>query len=112
MAVLETVAHIDDTGLPLDKYLVEITVPDSVWSLRQRLPVAALPVTWDAVPAGLASVRMGSTWLAALSAPILLVPSVIVPEEDVALINPRHPRSVSITAAALRKYQYNVLFRR
>ena len=49
--------------------------------------------------------------LASVSAPILLVPSVIVPEEDIALINPRHPQSALIAAVVRRKFQYNVLFR-
>ena len=111
MAVLETAAHIDDAGLPLNKYLVEIAVPDAVWGLRQEVPVASLPVTWDAVPAGRASVQVGSTWLASFSSPILLVPSAIVPEEEIALINPRHSESASIHATVRRKFQYNVLFR-
>ena len=111
MAVLETAAHIDDAGLPLNKYLVEIAVPDAVWALRQQVPVAALPVTWDAVPAGRASVQVGSAWLASLSSPIFLVPSVIVPEEEVVLINPRHSQSASISATVRRKFEYNVLFR-
>ena len=112
MAVLETAAHIDDAGLPLNKYLVEIVVPDAVWALRRQVPVASLPVTWDAVPAGRASAQVGSAWLTSLSSPIFLVPSVIVPEEEVALINPRHSQSASITATLRCKFQYNVLFRK
>jgi len=111
MAVLETAANIDDAGLPLNRYLVEMTVSDPVWALREQRDVATLPVTWAAVPAGRASVQVGSTWLASLSSPILLVPSVIVPEEDVVLINPRHSHAASIRATASRKFQYNVLFR-
>ena len=30
IAVLETAAHIDDAGLPLNRFLVEINVPDDV----------------------------------------------------------------------------------
>ena len=50
MAVLETAAHIDDAGLPLIKYLVEIAIPDPIWVLREQRAAATLPVTWDAVP--------------------------------------------------------------
>lgn len=111
MAVLETAAHIDDSGLPLDRYLVEIAVPDGVWATCGQLSVASMPVTWDAVPAGRASVRAGSAWLGSLGSPVLLVPSAIVPEEEVALINPRHPQAASITATVRRRFQYNLLFR-
>ena len=36
MAVLETAAHIDDSGLPLNRYLLELDVPDGVWALRAK----------------------------------------------------------------------------
>ena len=111
MAVLETAAHIDDAGLPLNRYLLELDVPDEVWNLREELDVAALPLTWSAIPAGQASVKVGSAWLASLRTPILLVPSVIVPEEYASLINPLHPECKRITARIVRLFEYNQLFR-
>ena len=111
MAVLETAAHIDDGGLPLNKFVVEIQVPDDVWGQRTEVAVAALPVTWNAIPAGVASARFGSEWLASLRSPILVLPSVIVPEESIVLINPRHSDAALITARALRRFEYNQLFR-
>jgi RES domain-containing protein len=111
MAVLETAAHIDDKGLPLNRYLLEIEVPDDVWTLREELDVATLPSTWSAIPAGQASVRIGSAWLASLRSPILLVPSVVVPEERTSLINPAHKESKRITARVVRQFEYNRLFR-
>lgn len=112
MAVLETAAHLDDGGLPLNRYLVEIEVPDAVWALRETLTVAALPPTWDAVPAGQASMWLGAAWLASLRSPILLVPSVIVPEEFIALLNPRHPAAARITARVARQFEYSRLLGR
>lgn len=111
IAVLETAAHIDDAGLPLNRFLVEIDVPDEVWALHEVATLASLPPTWSAIPAGRASVKIGSTWLASLRSPILLVPSVIVPEEFAALINPLHPASARITAQVVRPFEYNKLFR-
>jgi RES domain-containing protein len=112
MAVLETAAHVDDAGLPLDRYLVEIRVPDGIWARREELMTARLPATWDAIPAGRASLRLGSEWLSSLRSSILLVPSAIVPEEPVALINPRHPDAARVTARAVRRFEYNRLYRR
>lgn len=111
IAVLETAAHIDDTGLPLNRYLVELDVPEDVWNMREVLDVAALPLTWSAIPAGHASVKIGSKWLASLRTPILLVPSVVVPEEQASLINPVHPESKRITARIVRLFDYNRIFR-
>lgn len=111
MAVLETAAHIDDSGLPLNKFVVLIEVPDAVWAQREVVALAALPTTWNTIPAGGGSVRFGSEWLASMRTALLVLPSVIVPEEDIALINPRHPAAARITAKALRRFDYNQLFR-
>jgi RES domain-containing protein len=111
IAILETAAHIDDSAFPQNRYLVEIAVPDKVWSAREEIPVARLPVSWDAIPAGQVSIKVGSTWLSSRRSPILLVPSVIVPEEWCALINPQHPLAARISAQAVRAFNYQRLFR-
>lgn len=111
MAVLETAAHVDDSGLPLNKFVVEIKAPDAVWAQREEVAVAALPSTWNAIPAGGGSVKFGSDWPASLRTPIMVLPSVIVPEESIVLINPRHPAATGIIARTLRRFEYNQLFR-
>lgn len=111
MAVLETAAHIDDTGLPLNRYLIEINVPDYIWASREVVNPKKLPSTWAAIPAGRASVKVGSDWLSSLRSTILVVPSVIVPEESVVLINPRHVEAPKIKAKSVRLFEYNRLFR-
>jgi RES domain-containing protein len=111
LAVLETAAHIVDAGLPMNRFLVRIEVPDVVWAAREEVQMDSLPAAWSAIPAGLASSKVGSIWLASNRSPILLVPSVIVPEEKVALLNPRHPMAASIKATAARPFEYNKLFR-
>ena len=45
MAVLETAAHVDDSGLPLNRYLVEIEVPNAAWGRRETVAPAKLPPT-------------------------------------------------------------------
>ena len=112
LAVLETAAHVDDAGLPLNRYLVRIEVPDGIWAAREELDPTLLPAAWDAIPAGRASVGVGSAWLASMRSPILLVPSVVVPEERAALLNPSHPSARGITASIVRRFDYNRLFRR
>jgi RES domain-containing protein len=111
IAVLETAAHVDDAGLPLDRYLVRIDVPDKVWAARTIMDVSSLPVTWAAIPAGRVSVQAGSAWLRGRASAILEVPSVIVPEEPAALINPVHPDAKLLTAQLVRPFEYSRLFR-
>ena len=111
IAVLETASHIEDAGLPLNRFVIELAVPDDVWALHQALKPEDLSPSWASIPAGRASIEAGSTWLSSNQSPILLVPSVIVPEEYAALINPRHPASAKITAKVIRVFEYNKLFR-
>ena len=111
LAVLETACHIDDAGLPLNRFAIELDVPNDVWALHQVLKPQDLSPSWASIPAGRASIAIGSAWLSSNQSPLLLVPSVIVPEEYAALINPRHPASARITATVIRVFEYNKLFR-
>ncbi|MCO5095477.1 MAG: RES domain-containing protein [Chiayiivirga sp.] len=110
LAVLETTAHLQGV-LPLNRFVVAIEVSDAVWEARQEFAADALPAAWRAIPAGQASVRIGSGWLASRRSAILLVPSVIVPEERVALVNPLHPDSRALRAEVVRVFEYHALLR-
>ena len=112
LAVLETAAHINDKGLPLNRYVVRINIPKDVWKKRSKLIPAKMTSGWDAVPHGLASIRMGSAWYVSTVSALLEVPSVIVPEERNILLNMKHADASSITVKVLRRFDYNGLFRR
>jgi RES domain-containing protein len=107
LACLETVVHLNAGGLPLNRYLVEIVIPESVWAAAQRQTQASLPVGWDAEPASLTSIQFGTDWLTAKSSALLILPSVIVPEEFNVLINPAHPNAAGITSNKVRKWLYD-----
>ena len=111
VAVLETAAHIDDGGLPLNRYLVEITVPDATWSARETLDTSKLDLTWAAIPAGRSSVKPGSDWIKGGTAALLVVTSVIVLEEPAVLVNTSHPDAAKLKARIVRLFDYNRLFR-
>lgn len=110
LAALETVVHLPPGGLPFNRYLVRIDIPALCWEQRLELDDTAAPVSWDALPAGLASIQYGDQWIKDAKHPILLVPSTIVPEERNALINPRHPAAAHIKATKLRKWLYDPRF--
>ena len=99
LACLETVVHLGSGNpLPLNRYLVEITVPAGVWAARTVFDPAA-HVGWDAEPAGKVSLDWGTGWATGGSALLAEVPSVIVPEEVNVLINPAHPDAGRITVS-------------
>ena len=107
LACLETVVHLNSGGLPLNRYLVEVSVDDAVWAAARHENGASLPVGWDAEPSGKTSIDFGTKWLASKTSAILVVPSVIVPEETNVLINPAHGDAARITARKVRKWTYD-----
>lgn len=107
LACLETVVHLNAGGLPLNRFLVRIEVPDKVWQARETLTANALPVGWSAVPAGKVSLDAGDRWLESAASALLAVPSVIVPEEFNVLINPRHRDATRLRATKLRPWHYD-----
>jgi RES domain-containing protein len=107
LAALEVLVHLDASdGLPLNRYLVEITLPDDAWEARATLDPAQL-VGWDAIPAGLASLDWGTAWAASGASLVAAVPSIVVREEKNALLNPRHPQIRQVRARKARRWDFD-----
>lgn len=108
LAAWETRAHLGKSGaqLPFNRYLVRIDIPAAVWA-RKAVQAMPLPVGWDAIPEGKVSRSIGSAWLASGASAILLVPSVVIEEEQNLLINPAHPDAAKITATKIRRFVYD-----
>ena len=87
LACLETLVHMQIVAQSEERWLFTVDVPDRfVEELRQP------PKGWDAEPATAVSQVVGDQWIASARSVALLVPSVVVPLEQNALINPRHPQ--------------------
>ena len=102
LACLETLVHLSADALPLNRYLVAVTVPQEVSRMEANAPIG-----WDAQPAGMVSIQYGSEWIRSEQSAILIVPSTIVPEELNYLINPAHPDARLIKAEKVRKWTYD-----
>ncbi|MDQ3582358.1 MAG: RES family NAD+ phosphorylase [Pseudomonadota bacterium] len=105
IAALEKLVH---TGkfLPRDLVLVEITLPDGPALYEQRDP-ASLPAGWDSIPAGDSSARIGAEFLRSALALGLIVPSAIVREAGIIVINPLHPRFPEVTMKISRPFAFD-----
>ena len=57
----------------------------------QKIPRDELPLLWHAVPPCFATKTIGDLWVKDALAPILRVPSAVVPQEFNYLFNPNHP---------------------
>ena len=108
LAALETIVHFAAAGLPLNRFLVRIDVPDDLWDARLRATPASLDVGWNAVPPGKVPLDFGDAWLKDPAGPLVLeVPSVVVPEESNLLLDSRHPEMGRVKATKLRLWQYD-----
>lgn len=108
LAAWETRAHLGPLGtaMPWNRFLVRIDVPDAVWSRRHSL-ARPLPVGWNAIPEGGVARALGARWLGAGTSALLLVPSVVIEEEDNVLIAPSHQDARSIVALKVRRFVYD-----
>jgi RES domain-containing protein len=108
LAAWETRAHLGKAGtkLPYNRFLVRIDVPAAVWAARTQAP-RPMPVGWNAIPEGMVSRSIGSTWLASGISALLVTPSVIVEEEDNVVINPAHPDARLLKATKVRRFLYD-----
>lgn len=107
LACLETVVHLQQKGLPFNRFLVRVDVPAAVWNARKVADASDLGVGWDALPEGKVSLDFGDAWLAKADSPLLLVPSVVVPEEFNVLVNPAHALARHVKATKLRRWLYD-----
>ena len=107
LAALETVVHMDMGELPLNRYLVEVTVPMDVWESR-KIDMASKPKEgWGAGSGKRVDHGGGGARNKGLSSLLYQVPSVVVSEEYNVLINPKHPDAGKITARKIRPWHYD-----
>ena len=59
------------------------------------------------LPTGKVSLDYGDAWLTSLVSAVLVVPSIVVPEESNILINPQHPDASGLSATKIRKWRYD-----
>jgi RES domain-containing protein len=109
LACLETVVHLTQTPLPLNRYLVEIKVPQAVWDEAVEFD-ASQAMGWDAEPAAKVSLNWGTAWAKGSSTLLARVPSVVVEEEFNVLLNPQHPDLSLVRATKVRRWLYDGRF--
>lgn len=107
LACLETMVHLGNNVLPLNRYLVEMSIPAVAWRARSVFDPRE-NVGWDAEPAGKVSLDWGTSWAQEAGSLVAQVPSVIVPEESNVLVNSLHADISSITARRVRRWAYDV----
>lgn len=104
IAALEKFVHLAGV-IPPDLVLVRIELPDGYSALS--LTVADLPKDWDLLPPGPASMVFGTRWARENRSLVLYVPSVLVPEERNAVLNPGHPEFAGVKMTIERDFRFD-----
>lgn len=106
LATLEVFVHLDlSEDLPLDRYLVEIDIPNDIAILE--LKNEDLPNGWDSKPPILETQYIGDDFVKENLAAVLKVPSCIVQKEFNYLINPNHPDASRIIVENTSPFQFD-----
>lgn len=104
LCVLEKLVHVQDPDLLPELVMVRYGVPDGL--AVETVDLAELPASWRRQESW--TQRRGDEWHAALSAPLLRVPSAIVPLDGSPdlnlLINHRHPAAAEIALVEAEPY--------
>lgn len=105
LALLEYFVHLDKDDPPADLVIATAEVPHDL--AQQRVEADELPRNWReaAAPAQLA--RVGDDFVRRGEHCLLVVPSVVAPEENNCLINPEHPDFKRIVMSGVAPVNYD-----
>lgn len=107
LAALEILVHAPREAIGLDWRLLEVTVPVS-WI--EAVTLAALPADWRAGPSSPGARGVGERWLRQQTRVALKLPSVVIPEEHILLLNPRHPDAPRLHVSKPRVFRFDSSF--
>lgn len=104
LAALESLAHFDGEERKVAFLAFEIEIPE-----RAAIQVreSSLPRDWRAEEPAPSTQGLGSEWQASGRSAVLVVPSVIVPQEFCVLINPEHPDTDKILVNYPEPFQFD-----
>jgi len=102
--VLEILVHLDKASLLSSYSLIAGRFDDN---LVQRLEHRKLPEGWRDYPAPSELQRIGDEWVESRRSAVLEVPSVIVEDESIYLINPVHPDFPSVSVGEPEPFTFD-----
>jgi RES domain-containing protein len=104
LAALEVLVHLDPSDAPDGWTAVPADVREGD---IERLDAARLPPGWRAESAPGACAAIGTAWARDARSLLLAVPSVLVPEELVVVLNPRHPGAERVRVGKERPFAFD-----
>ncbi len=109
LGMLEILVHLKlQENIPNDRLYVEIDIPNNFKILEMKLE--ELPEDWNKKPVSKSTQIIGDQFVREMKAPILKVPSVIIPQEFNYLINPFHPKAHKIQVISTAPFLFDERF--
>ena len=104
LAALEVLVHAPREALPLEWVVIELEVPDALISLA---PLSKLPPEWRLQPSSRNAQSFGTRWLQDDENLALLLPSVVIPEEQSLLVNPSNSHMRDLKPGKPRRFRFD-----
>lgn len=104
LAALEVFVQLGTTRTTVDHVCLTLRIDDT---LVDRLPEQALPADWRTSNSRARTASVGTSWLQRMTNVALLLPSTIVPDEHVVLINPRHTAANRIMIEHCKPFSFD-----
>lgn len=105
LAVMEVLVHLAQDELPPDFVMVRLTIPDDLPTHRPA--TGDLPKGWRKYPYAAATQALGARFMAEGRHAVLVVPSAIVPEEALHVLNPAHPTLATARVAEVKPFRFD-----
>jgi len=107
LAALEILVHAQREAIHLEWNVIEVAVSDELVTMTHP---AELPADWQALPSSPGARRFGEAWLRQGKSVALSLPSVVVPEERVLLVDPLHPDFIKLRVSEPRMFRFDPRF--
>ena len=107
LAALEILVHAQREAIHLEWNVIEVTVSDELITMTHP---DDLPADWRALPSSPGARRFGEAWLRLGKSVALSLPSVVVPEERVLLVDPLHPDFIKLRVSEPQLFRFDPRF--
>jgi RES domain-containing protein len=93
LTIIETIVHCNRLDDLNNRLVLSIKIPDDYIDI---FDIKKLPKDWNSYPYNNFTIEEGTKWLISFNNLILKIPSAVIPEENIFLINPRHSETGKI----------------
>lgn len=104
LAALEILVHTGRAAVHLPWVVIEVEVPSI---MIEVISLSGLPAGWDDMLSPTVSRKYGDDWVIRGESAAILLPSVIVPEERILMLNVRHPDFRRIVFSAPKPFLFD-----